>query len=69
MTLLLLHMKLEICTQHVFDQYLATVYQLPDFACYSYWYMMIVLDAYCMLRWLVHGYYTKNARLPVMVSA
>ena len=27
---------------------------------------MIVLDAYSMLRWLVHGYYTRNACLPVM---
>ena len=48
MTLLLLHMKWEICTQHVIDQYLAIVYQLSNFACYSYWYMMIVLDAYSM---------------------
>ena len=61
MTLLLLHMKWEICTEHVLDQYLTTVYQLPDFGCYSYWYMMIVLDAYSMLGWLVHGYYTRNA--------
>ena len=66
MTLLLLHMKWEICTQHAIDQYLAIVYQLPNFACYIYWYMMIVLDAYSMLRWLVHDYYTRNARLPVM---
>ena len=27
---------------------------------------MIVLDAYSMSRWLVHDYYTQNARLPVM---
>ena len=46
MTLLLLHMKLEICTQNVIDQYLAIVHQLSNFSCYSYWYMMIVLDAY-----------------------
>ena len=61
MTLLLSHMKWEICTQHVIDQYLAIVYQQSNFACYSYWYMMIVLDAYNMLRWLVHDYYTRNA--------
>ena len=61
MTLLLLHMKWEICKQHVMDQYLAIVYQLPNFAGYNYWYMMLAFDAYSMLRWLVHGYYTRNA--------
>ena len=35
-------------------------------ACYSYWYQMIVVDAYSMLRWLVHDYYTRNALLQVM---
>ena len=35
-------------------------YQLPNFAYYSYWYMMILLDAYSMLRRLVHGYRTRN---------
>ena len=52
-------MKWEICTQHVMDQYLAIVYQLPNFACYRYWYMMIVLDAYSMLRLLTWLLYTK----------
>ena len=33
MTLLLLYKKWEICTQHDIDQYLAIVYQLPNFAC------------------------------------
>ena len=42
------------------------MYQLPNFACYSHWCMMIVLDAYGMLWWLVHYYYTRNAWLPVM---
>ena len=28
--------------------------------------MMILLDAYSMLRWLAHGYHTRNARLSVM---
>ena len=58
MTLLLIHMNWEICTQHVIDQYLSIVYQQPNFPCYRYWYIMIVLDAYRMLLWLVHGYYT-----------
>ena len=50
MTFLLLHMKWEICMQHAIDQYLVIVHQLNNFACYSYWYMMIVLDAYSMLH-------------------
>ena len=45
------------------DQYLAIVYQLPNFTCYSYWYMVIVLDAYSMLQWLVHDYYTKKCMI------
>ena len=35
--------------QHVIDYYLAIVYQLHNFAYYSYWYMMILLDAYSTL--------------------
>ena len=46
--------------------YLAIVYQLPNFAYYSYWYLMILLDAYSMSRWLVYDYYTRNAWLPIM---
>ena len=42
------------------------MYQLPNFACYSHWCMMIVLDAYSMLWWLLHDHYTWNAWLPVM---
>ena len=42
------------------------MYQLRNFTCYSYWYMMIVLDAYSMSVWLVHDYYTRNAWLSVM---
>ena len=56
-------MKWEICRQHVIDQYLGIVYQLPNFVCS---YMMIVLYAYSMLQWLVHDYYARNAWLPVM---
>ena len=48
-------MKFEICAQHVIDYYLAIVGQMPNFACYSYWYLKIVFDANSML---VHDYYT-----------
>ena len=48
----------EICTQYVMDKYLAIVYQLSDLACYSYWYIIMVLGVYSVLRWLVHDYYT-----------
>ena len=42
------------------------MYQLPNFTYYSYWYMMILLDEYSMLLWLVHGYHTRNVWLSVM---
>ena len=57
-------MKWEICPQHVVDYYLAMVWRMPNLACYSYLYLMIGLDAYSMLRWLVHDYY--KTRLQVM---
>ena len=47
----------EICTQHVMDEYLVIMYQLPNFAYYSYLYLRSVVDAYSMLRWFV--LYTK----------
>ena len=58
-----MHMKWEICTQHVIDYYLAIVWQMPNFACYSYLYLKLVFDAY---RMLVHDYYTRKIWLEVM---
>ena len=56
-------MMWEICTQHVIDYYLAIVWQMPNFSCYSYWYLKLVFDAYSML---VHDYYTRKIWLQVM---
>ena len=50
-------MKWEILTQYVIDYYLAIVGQMPNFACYSYWYLKLVFDAYSML---VHDYYSTS---------
>ena len=36
---------------------------LPSFSSYSYWYVMISLDAYSKVQWLEHGYHTRNAWL------
>ena len=36
---------------------------MPNFACYSDWYLKLVFDAYSML---VHDYYTRKIRLVVM---
>ena len=67
-TLLWIHMKWEICTQHVVDYYLAMVWRMPNLACCSYLYLMIGLDAYIysMLRWSVLDYYTRKTWLQVM---
>ena len=56
-------MKWEFLSQHVIDYYLAIVWQMPNFACYSYWHLKIVFDAYIML---VHDYYTRKISLQVM---
>ena len=56
-------MKWEFCTQHVIDYYLAIVWQMPNFACYSYWYLKIAFNSYSML---VYDYYTRKIWLQVM---
>ena len=52
--------------QHVIVYYLAMEWRMPNFACYSYLYLMIILDICSMLRWLVHDYCTRKTWLQVM---
>ena len=56
----IVHMKCKFWTPQVMDYYLAIACQLPGFAHYRHWYLMMLFDVYRILWCLVLDYDTQN---------